>query len=362
MQRFILSIDGGGIRGIIPTAVLVELEKKLIARGKKLGLHRYFHLIAGTSTGAIVTAGLACPHPDKPSQPASSPKALLDLYMKQGSAIFDTGLFRKFANLGGVLDEHYSADALEKILIKMLGPNSEIKDALTKVLITGYDIHARTAVFMTNADHEHERFLFWQAVRGSSAAPTYFEPALVDNLASKAGGKVPTIPLIDGGVFANDPAMAAYIEGRKMGWAKDTEELVVLSLGTGTAHRPIPYQKAKTWGAGGWINPADDTPLISVFMQGQASTTGYQLNRILNETPPKFVDGATVVTAENRKALKYFRINAALTGDGDGVGRANDALDDASEKNLIDLLKFGQALAARHDLALEEIADRLEAI
>nr|WP_299505256.1 patatin-like phospholipase family protein [uncultured Rhizobium sp.] len=355
MTKFILSIDGGGIRGAVPAAVLTVLEDKLKTRGKTLPLYRYFDLIAGTSTGAIIAAGLTCPKPSHPDQPVANAAKLLELYRNKGPAIFDQSLFRKLANLGGLFDEHYDATALEKILIDMLGKSTEIAQALTKVLITAYDIHTRRAVFMTNADPEHERFYFWQAVRGSSAAPTYFEPALVEDLAAQSHGAVPSIPMVDGGVFANDPAMAAYVEGSKLGWRDKNEEMIFLSLGTGSANRKIPYQQAKNWGAGGWISPANDTPLISVFMQGQASTASYQLNKLLNRTPPKFTDGATIVTMANRGSLNYFRLDAPLIG-------VNDALDDASPGNIKALIEFGMTLAAKHDLALEEVADRLAAI
>lgn len=355
MTRFILSIDGGGIRGTIPAAILTVLKSKLEKRDKRLPLHRYFHMIAGTSTGAIIAAGLTCPKPGKPDEPAADPTTLLDLYKRKGADIFNIGLFRKIANFGGLFEERYDAAPLEKILRQMLGEKSEIKDALTKVLITAYDIQARRAVFMTNADKDHERFRFWQAVRGSSAAPTYFEPALVENLAKESHGQIPALPLIDGGVFANDPAMAAYVEGCKLGWLDKGNEIVILSLGTGSANRPIPYQQAKGWGAGGWISPANDTPLISVLMQGQSSTTSYQLNKLLNADPPSFADGATVVTTGNRKRLNYVRLDAPLVG-------VNDALDDATPENIAKLERFGLTLAEKHDLALEEMADRLGAI
>lgn len=351
MTKFILSIDGGGIRGAIPATVLTVLENKLKARGATKPLCHYFDLIAGTSTGAIIAAGLTCPKSATSKTPVATADALVKLYTERGGEIFDRSLFRKLSNFGGFLDEHYSAAALEKILIDLLG-DRQIKHALTKVLITGYDIHARRAVFLSNVDSENENFYFWQAVRGSSAAPTYFEPALVEHLAQTEGGKVPSFPMIDGGVFANDPAMAAYVEARKMSPGSDSDDIVVVSLGTGSANRKIPYQQAKDWGAAGWISPTNGTPLISVFMQGQASTAPYQLNRILNHQPPKFTKDGTIVTDANRKALNYFRIDGELIG-------ANDDLDDASDKNLKNLVSLGEQFAKTHSIALDEIAERL---
>lgn len=354
MTKYILSIDGGGIKGAIPASILTVLQSKLKERKAVKPLHHYFDLIAGTSTGAIIAAGLTCPKPKQPKQPAADPAKLVNLYLERGPEIFAKTPLRRLTNFGGLFDESYDATALENILIEMLGAKTEIRDALTKVLITGYDIRARAGIFLTNADKEHERFYFWQAVRGSSAAPTYFEPALVDDLAKGADGRQPSFPMIDGGVFANDPAMAAYVEGCKMKWTKDGEDIVILSLGTGSANREIHYQQAKNWGAAGWISPSNGTPLISILMQGQASTASYQLNKLLNDHPAKFTSDGTVVTEANRKTLKYFRINGEL----DGV---NDELDDVRPENIKGLVDLGQRFAKKHSLALDEIADRLAA-
>lgn len=354
MTKFILTIDGGGIRGVIPATVLTVLVEKLKRRKKKLPLHRYFDMIAGTSTGAIIAAGLTCPKPGSKSAPAADPQTLLDLYKTKGQLIFDLGIFGKIGN-EGYLDERYDAAPLEEILKGMLGTTTEIKDALKPVIITAYDIENRRAMFLSNVDRKHERFLFWQAVRGSSAAPTYFEPIRVDDLAGRTKEKTPTLALIDGGVFANDPGMAAYVEGVKQGWAGD---MVILSLGTGSEKKPIPFSKAKDWGSLGWIKQGNDSPIISVLMQGQSSTASYQLDRLLNPDLDAFNAGATKVTPENRKMLNYFRIDESLGKDGD----PNDALDDASPGNLAKLEGFGRMLAEKHDLALEEIADRISAI
>lgn len=358
--KFILSIDGGGIRGLIPAVVLHALEAKLKAKGKDEPLHRYFHMIAGTSTGAIIAAGLTCPGSPDPKQPVATAKQLVDFYRQLGPEIFDRNLMQRVWRGFGLTEELYSAAPLENILIKLLGSDTLIKNALTKVLITGYDIHDRQAVFMTNADREHENIRFWQAVRGSSAAPTFFEPALVDDLGTLVNGTAKTIPMIDGSMFANDPALAAYIEQKKISDPKD--EIVMLSLGTGQASRKIPYNQAKGWGATGWISPFNDTPLISVFLQGQASTVSYQLNKLLNGDFAKLKDGSTVFRKSDRQKLRYFRIDGALTGPEIGP---NDALDDAStgpNGNLAKLEAFGEKLATLHDDVLEEIASRVAPI
>jgi patatin-like phospholipase/acyl hydrolase len=345
--RFVLSIDGGGIRGLIPALVIADLARRLGG----LPIHEAFDLIGGTSTGGIIAAGLSCPHPRTPGTAACTPDDLVRLYAEEGGEIFRNTLLSGLLNIGGWRDERYDAAPLEEKLKKRLG-EAQVAEGLTKVLITAYDIKARQALFMTNCDEENSRFRFWQAARGTSAAPTYFEPALVENLSQPADSADRFVPLIDGGVFANDPVLATYVEARKMGWEKRRDSVVVLSLGTGLQNRPIPYQQAKNWGAVGWINPQNGTPLISVLMQGQASTAAYQANKLLNAQPAKFVDGATQVTDANAGKLNYFRIDGPLVG-------ANDNLDDASRGNIAALKRLAEKFIADNGPTLDAVASRI---
>jgi len=221
----VLSIDGGGIRGLVPALVLEELERRLKAKGKTKPLHAYFDLVAGTSTGGILAAGLTAPHPQDMGRPAATPAELVALYRDQGGDIFDRSFFRSvrkaFANifsgnLSGIVEEKYSHGPLEEKLRRTLG-SRRISDALTSVLITAYDIGERTTVVMKKrplrpGESPHDDFLFWQVARATSAAPTYFEPARVPNLTT---GK--SMTLVDGGVYANNPSVCAFVEALKMG-------------------------------------------------------------------------------------------------------------------------------------------------
>ncbi|MDE1994568.1 MAG: patatin-like phospholipase family protein [Rhizobiaceae bacterium] len=348
--RFILSIDGGGIRGLIPALVVADLAKRL----KALPMHKAFDLIAGTSTGGIIAAGLTCPHPSGSGNAACAPGDIVDLYAKQGKDIFGSTLLSKIINVGGLAEERYDATPLETKLQAQLGIN-EIAAGLTKVLITAYDIKARQALIMSNSDDENSHFRYWQAARASSAAPSYFEPALIENFGKPANDPDRFVPLVDGGVFANDPVLPAYVEASKMGWLKGRDSVVILSLGTGQQNRPIPYQQAKNWGALGWINPSNGTPLISILMQGQVSTSAYEANSLFNPAKTKMVDGSTQVTPANVDKLAYFRIDGALIG-------ANDEMDDASDGNITALTNVANQLIARNDAALAEVAKRILAI
>lgn len=347
--RFILSIDGGGIRGLIPALVIEALAKRLPG----LAMHQAFDLIGGTSTGAILAAGLTCPNPKNKKNAACTPGDLVKLYADEGKEIFHSKLLSRIINIGGWQEERYNAAALEEKLQTRLGANTLIADGLTKVLITGYDIEQRQAVFMTNCDDENAKFRFWEAARGSSAAPTYFEPALVENLGKAPGDKLRKIPLIDGGVFANDPVLAAYVEARKL-WEAASDSFVVLSLGTGQQNRKIPYQQAKDWGAFGWINPQNGTPLISVLMQGQASTAAYQANKLLNPKGAKLnAQGATDMSFAKPETLSYFRIDGKLDG-------ASDDLDDASATNIEQLKTVAQRFIIDNAAVLDAVAKRIQ--
>ncbi len=336
-EAFVLSVDGGGIRGIIPCVVLIALEKRLQALGKTKPLYRYFHLIGGTSTGGIIAAGLAAPRPGFPDQPALAPDRLLELYERQGERIFSRDRRQRIReavkDARMLIGPAYDPANLKAELIRYLGSETTTRAALTHVMLTAYDIALRKTLFITNTAAEDDEYRFWEAAMATSAAPTYFPPAFVENLTRQRKEA-----LIDGGVFANDPAQCAYNEAQKLG--HDAQAITVVSLGTGYQNRPYYYIDAKTWGPLNWINPGLGNPLISIFMDGQADATGYHLDRLLN--PPA-------------GPRRYYRIDGELVG-------ANEDMDDASPKNTAALRRLGERIAADHAADLDAIAGRLQEI
>jgi len=338
----VLSIDGGGIRGLVPALVLEEIERRLKAKGKTKPLHAYFDLVAGTSTGGILAAGLTAPHPQDMGRPAATPAELVALYRDQGGDIFDRSFFRSvrkaFANifsgnLSGIVEEKYAHGPLEEKLRRTLG-SRRISDALTSVLITAYDIGERTTVVMKKrplrpGEEAHDDFLFWHAARATSAAPTYFEPARVTNLTT---GK--SITLVDGGVYANNPSVCAFVEALKMG--ATSESMMLVALGTGHQNRAYSYYETRNWGPINWINPAHGAPIISILMHGQCHAAEHQLELLLNCGPQP----------------NYYRLDAAL----DGV---NDEMDDASDENLAALERFARRLIEVESARLDAIVERL---
>src|SRR3954451_6285861 len=237
----VLSIDGGGIRGLIPALVLAEIERRTGRRTAEM-----FDLIAGTSTGAILATALARPGED--GQPMYSAEDLSQIYLSEGPKIFDQSLLKKFTSVGGLIDEKYDDKGLNAALEAYLG-DARLKEVLADVLVTAYDIHDRFAFFFRSSrartDDTYD-FSLAEAARASSAAPTYFEPIEVTDA---AGAR--TYPLIDGGVYAINPAMCAYAEV-----AADLE--VLASLGTGSHTKPYEFADVKGWGKLEWAQPVLD--------------------------------------------------------------------------------------------------------
>jgi len=257
MKR-ILSIDGGGIRGIIPARILTELETRTGRR-----THELFDLIAGTSTGGIIALGLTLP--DAQGLPVMTAADLGQLYSQRGAEIFQRSLWRGVTTAGALIEEKYDSAPLETILLETFG-KAKLRSALTPVLVTGYEIQDRATVFMKSWHKSFKNLEMRFAARATSAAPTYFEPANI-----KLNGQSQAV--IDGGVFVNNPALSAYAEARRL-WPE--EDLYVLSLGTGKHLRSISYSEAKGWGLAQWA-----LPLLSCIFDGSSKAVDYQLRQLL---------------------------------------------------------------------------------
>ncbi len=250
----VLSIDGGGIRGIIPAIILAELQKRL---GKDLA--SVFDLIAGTSTGGIIAVGIgtACNN-GKPY----APQKLLDLYVQNGPQIFQKKFLTTFLQLFG---PKYSADPLEKILAQFFG-DTDLANALTPLLVSSYDLQSQLPFFFKSHKIASKPEYNWkvrEVARATSAAPTFFPPHYL-----KRGNT--SFALVDGGVFVNNPSMAAYVEARKL--YPEASRIIVVSVGTGDRNDSISYGKARKWGLLGWARQ-----IAPVLMDSVSEAVDFEL-------------------------------------------------------------------------------------
>lgn len=324
----ILSIDGGGIRGIIPGQILVGLEEKLkkATGNENTRIADYFDFIAGTSTGGILTCAYLCPDlksKTKAPRPKYTAEQVVDLYLERGDEIFNIPLRHKLRTSGGVLDEKYPVDELEEALKDYFG-ETKLSQLLKPCLITSYDIKRRQGHFFTQHDAKENEgwdYLVKDVARATSAAPTYFECSKVKSLSNI------NYPLIDGGVFVNNPTLCAYAEVHKK-FEVTAKDMVILSLGTGYEKKAYNYNEAKDWGMLGWIKP-----LISIMMSGVSEVVDYQLRQIYSAVKvPK----------------QYLRINTEFPIN------VNSDMDDASQENLNALKELGSETAQKFDKQLDE--------
>ncbi|TAF67763.1 MAG: patatin [Cytophagales bacterium] len=331
----ILSIDGGGIRGILAGQILVSLEERIRQRtgNPNAKIAEYFDLIAGTSTGGILACICLAPDPQNPTKPLYSAQEAVQLYMKNGKKIFTQSTWHKIRTLFGIIEERFPSRGMEEVLKDYLG-DLELKDLVKPCLITSYDIEQGKPNFFSQhkaRKDPNRNFLVREVARATSAAPTYFELALATSKTNIA------FPLIDGGVFANNPTLCAYAEARQLDFGLGREkpsarEMFIFSLGTGTTDKSYKYKKVKKWGVLEWIKP-----LIDIMMDGVSQTVDYQLRQIYD----------AINCSE-----QYVRINP-------GRGGARSDMDDAEDDNLNALLRAGYASSETHSRTLDRVVEVL---
>ncbi len=323
----ILSIDGGGIRGILPGQILVQLERKLqrLSEDPDKRIADYFDMIAGTSTGGILTCLYLYPDEKNTSRPLFSAEEAVNLYIENGGGIFKEGSIRAE---DGLRQEKYPVAAIEALL-KQYFKNARLSDLLKPCLITSYNIFSRSTHFFTQHDAKLDKaydFYLYDVARGTSAAPTYFEPASVTSLSG-----VP-YPLVDGGVFASNPSLCAYVEVREKFKSSVTNErmdMFMVSIGTGSKKESYTYDKVKGWGKLGWVKP-----VLDIMLSGASETVDFQLKHIFD----------AIGCGD-----KYYRISP-------DIGKATIDMDDASPGNLEALKAAGNEAALKYDEQLEAIA------
>lgn len=305
----ILSLDGGGIRGLIGAVALARIAKALGIEPRTLP--DLFHLIAGTSTGGIMAAGLAAPGARR-----QGPAELIELYATHGKEIFPAAA----PNI--LTDPKYDPTPLETLLARKLG-QTQLSEVAPEILVTAWDLErARPRLFASwRARHtSSEDFRLVDVARATSAAPTYFPPAIVHSLDANISAPQRRHALVDGGVFANDPAALALAEARRL-WPR-ADRVLILSLGTGARINRINGDKAKGFGIIGWL-----PGLIDVFMDGASALTEHEL-----------------LLRQARDELDYYRLQAALD-----PPPPSFTMDDVAPATIEGLRKLGDQVFTRFE-------------
>ncbi len=267
-----------------------------------------------------------------PTRPKFSMEEVVNLYLENGDAIFKKPFGHKLRTVFGIKEAKYPNRALLEALEKYFG-NIYLSELMKPCLFTSYDIESRNAKFFKHGyackDEAHD-FFVKDLAQATAAAPTYFEAALIK---SRFGS---SYPLIDGGVFANNPAMCAYAEVRKCTFEEienpTSKDMLMISLGTGSVKEEIPYSKARRFGLVQWIRP-----LIDVMMSGNSETVSHQLEWLFD--------------AGNNRG-NFIRVEPELHD-------ASPDMDDASPKNLMALQHAAVKFVKDNPEKINDIVNKL---
>ena len=270
----VVSIDGGGIRGLITTILL----QRIVATPGLENVLDSIDLIAGTSTGGLLALGIA--HQLDLS-------VIRDIYVKEGPEIFDDSWLDDLADLGKLRGADYDIKPLRRVL-KRVFENTTLGQLKKRVLITAFDLDNEDPEKRTwkpklfhnfSGPNTDRSALAFEVGLYTSAAPTYFPS--VDGF-------------IDGGVYASNPSMCALAQtqDRRYSPTPSLGEVLLLSLGTGTS---LQYIKGKShdWGYAQWVKP-----LVNLMLDGTNGIADYQCQQILDEhyhrLAPVFPQNVTV--------------------------------------------------------------------
>ncbi|KAL3679623.1 hypothetical protein R1sor_022579 [Riccia sorocarpa] len=320
----ILSIDGGGMRGIIPGRILAYLEAALKTKSgnPNAKIADFFDVAAGTSVGGIITTMLFTN--DGTGAPLFSGEESWKLIAEKGQQIFKIPKSqRAWKKLRGIMTPRYSTKYLEEILKHYLirdGRALTLRDTLKSVLIPCYDLRSAGPFLFSRADAldcEAWDFTLWEICRATSAVPSFFKPA---NVASVDGRTSCTA--IDGGIVMNNPTAAAitHVLHNKAEFpnVRGMRDLLVLSLGTGQFDKTYGYKKVRHWGAFQWAKP-----IVKIVLDGISD----------------IVDHTISMSFGGKHRKNYVRVQVSGLPDS-----ALTELDDGSKQNVNRLIKLSDDL------------------
>ncbi|KAJ9670776.1 hypothetical protein PVL29_026981 [Vitis rotundifolia] len=333
----ILSIDGGGVRGIIPGIILAFLESELQKLdGEDARLADYFDVIAGTSTGGLITAMLTAPNQE--NRPLYAASGIKPFYLENCPKIFPprSGICGTIVNLFKVLTgPKYDGKYLHNLLKNELG-DKRLHRTLTNVVIPTFDIKKLQPTIFSSYKVAISPALdakLSDICIGTSAAPTYLPAHYFENQDDQENKE--EFNLIDGGVAANNPTLVAISEVTKQVFNKNPDffpikpmdygRFLVISVGTGSSKEEYKYtaKMAAKWGVLGWLYDNGSTPLITSFSQASADMVDFH-NCVVFEA---------LHSEEN-----YLRI------DDDTLKGTVASVDVATKKNLDSLVKVGEEM------------------
>jgi hypothetical protein len=318
-----LALDGGGIRGLLTLGILENIEKLVAREAGSQKLCDYFDYIAGTSTGAIIAAGLAR---------GKSVAELIEFYTGAGAEMFEQ------SRLLDRIKFFYTADPLKAKLQEVFGASTTLDPDHLKCLLLVVTKNITTDSpwpISSNPEARYNdparsncnlRMPLWQLVRASTAAPVYFPPEI---LSLHANDPNQTWVFADGGITPhNNPAFLLYRMATdpayRLGWKTGEDQLLLISVGTGAAENKgataaAPNKNIFSNVAG---LPGDLMYGIQVDQDINCRTVGRctygaLLDREIGNLIPSDADGSPLaLSASQGRRFLYARYNADLSAEG----------------------------------------------
>ena len=313
----ILSIDGGGIRGVLPATFLSVLEEKLQEKSgnKNLRLADCFDLIAGTSTGGLLTCMYLTPDDNNAIIPKYTARQALEFYFGYGDSAFTPNKEEGF--------HKYSPAGLEAGLNSFFG-NLQLSQLIKPCCITAYDmLHCEPYLFFSHRAISDPRANYYvkDIARATSALPGIFPPATISSLADTKR------TFIDGSIFAYNPSLQAYIRAKTI--FPNAENFMLFSLGTGLPATSYSSAQLEDTSEKNWARL-----LADVSFSAHSDTVHFQLEEVF----------------KGKKGSTYIRLQPSLNG-------LNKEMDNVSHDNIHALYKAGLEFVSSNEKTLTEIVN-----
>ncbi len=320
----VLSLDGGGVRGIIEARILMHIEKEV---GKPIS--QIFDIIGGTSAGGMIATLLSIPNKDNPLVSQYSAEDILKLLLTKSDRLFTQNVL----SLGGTFGTKYTRKGL-KSLLKEFYKDFHLQDSLVDTAVFAYDVD--NDQMSTLASWSDENILTRDAVGATTAAPIYFPAYIIKPLNQNNGQQR---SFIDGGVGANNPSVMLWMEAIKRFDRKNKFDII--SIGTGDFQKRINPHKVKDGGLVAW---AKFVP--GLISSNQQSTTNNILNFFMNDPQNK---SSSSITGDG-----YFtRLNPIMVGE-------SSALDNYSPEHLNNLIHLTDIFMLEHMYEIDNMIERLK--
>ncbi|MBX2876393.1 MAG: patatin-like phospholipase family protein [Saprospiraceae bacterium] len=327
----ILSIDGGGIKGIVPATILVYLEERLqeFSGDTDLRIADCFDWVAGSSTGGILACFYLLPDPSRPGRPKLSAKEALERYLQQGQGAFQRTYLQQARNKLGIAREEYSHRMLERQLKRTIGKEVKLSDLVRPCTIPAYNALEKKPIFFNSqAPESFGELKAWQVAKATSSAPGFFRSTYLKD----ANGQ--PLLLQDASLWTTDPSLCAYWEARKTicqtEAANYERQTFLLSLGTGKMSRRYLVQELRKQKERGQV-------AFNQMMARQSCSSQQRLREIFSRYEP---NGS------------YCRLDPALTD-------ATSAMDNVASENLNALYELSLAYVEAEKPRLDKMAKRL---